>query len=291
MSGWALINTMNDTRRSWYDSYNAPPPGTSPSVPEKIGYFVGHKVVSVIDASICLTGIGIGITGMVLSVCTLGALKVAVFVVTLGNIRPEFPSGFEWFGRGAVSCVVSLAHNATEWIYDAIDGCVFVVKRLNYGFRQAALREQNFYGRDFSIETPPFLNWIDGRTSAHRIEGPLGTRPFSTIMKHYAYSLVNLPLNATVATVGFVVSAILGAAFVGKSLICAATNIDIPLPTAVLPVFAGTLGSTRVVIVDIANCVLDVAILGYKVIEATRLVRAAGTIRDLIMYIPQALFH
>ncbi len=102
--------------------------------------------------------------------------------------------------------------------------------------------------------------------------------------------MINIPLNALVAVRGAIVSPLLATAFVGKSLLCAATDIDIPIPTAVAPVSGATLAAMGNVVVDIGTCVADVAVVTYKAVEVTGLIKVAAAISELLWYIPKACF-
>lgn len=61
---------------------------------QQTGYWMGHKAFTVILLPLNLIGIVAGLGGMVLSACTLGAFKIMVFAISLGNLKPEFETGF-----------------------------------------------------------------------------------------------------------------------------------------------------------------------------------------------------
>lgn len=311
-----LLNELSDYRQKLFKEYN----DNSISTLSRIESFIGHKAVSVITIPVDLTGCAIGITGMVGSACILGAFKVFVFAITLGNIECKFSTGFLWFEKKTTGCITDLTLNLSEFIADGENGCIhvyntmlkaaaklhisgfvkkvfhqidllvhFMTKRLQRGFDQAYLCEKK-YGFVFSLKTPSFLHWIDKPTSECRLQ-PDETRPLSKILKHSIASIVNIPLNATVALVGLAASAILTSAYVGKSLFSAVTNIDIPVPVAVAPVVGATLATTINASIDTVNCMVDVAILVYKTAEVTGLINVAATMKDLLLYIPRACFN
>lgn len=113
MEGFSYINEINEARKEFHlqskDKINI------------IGYWLGHKVISVISLPANAASALVGIVGMAASACTLGALKAAIVSATLGFFKPEFSTGFSWFAEKTVVSIKELLLNFEEIVADSGD--------------------------------------------------------------------------------------------------------------------------------------------------------------------------
>src|SRR5947209_8522346 len=108
-------------------------------------------------------------------------------------------------------------------------------------------------------------------TATHRIDFSQNERYTEDVLKHYAFSIINIPANLLSGCVIGVASVILTAAYVTKALIYAATNIDIPVPTLAGRAWGFTTQSFGNAAVDILNCAADVFVVIYRIAALLRL--------------------
>ncbi len=118
LQGFPIISQLNHARKelwSYHDSKN----NLSPS--DKVGRWLGHKAVTVISIPANIAAVGLGVLGMATTACTIGAAKTFIFAFTLGRIKPEFPTGFLWFGERTYSSIGQVLSNLYEVTYDVCD--------------------------------------------------------------------------------------------------------------------------------------------------------------------------
>lgn len=323
IQGFPLLTEVNQTREGLFTySYQ-----DRLSVDTTAAWF-GHKVLSFACIPCNAVAIGVGLTGMVATAATLGTLKVAVYAGTLGNVKPSFPTGFLWFNERTAKAACDCCVNAYELIYDLghlfyqgfrlvewiakkihLGGFVkkalkliadtfeviarkvllpvveFAAKRIQAGLEKAMESEV----RCEMDEDIPFFKPMNEVAKETRINMQSQDRLLSTILKHYAISMVSIPVNAVAATVFTATSIILSAAFVGKASLYAATNVHIPIPTYVEHSLKATASTGYNTIADVATNVADPFVLIYKTAYALRLNRVMATALDVIFYIPQAI--
>lgn len=283
--------------------------------------WVAHKGGCLLSWKVNTISIVGGGSGFVLCACTLGALKVVVFALSLGNWKPEFSSG----------CVASLTlagHGATgffgaasEVIYDVgylayqislgiryvakqlrltgalkalvkkIIHCLshivsFLIGRIIKGFEIAAKHEPKL---SIDSKLPCPLHQVNEAAEQYRIDTNK-ERTFGTIASHYVVSIPNILCSGIAATVGVVASAVLGTLFMVKAVLGATTNISIPIPTYAGHVSTFTLGTGYNAIADVANDIADIFVTMFKISEAIGVAKAVVTVGRVIAYIPEAVF-
>lgn len=287
----------------------------APTVLGLTASWVGHKVMTVISLSANLAAIGAGAIGAVATACTLGAFKVAVFALTLGNVRPSFPIGFIWCSELAFTGLWNSIVNGGEFLYEAGNGLYqasrviqwvgeqlhlggfiqaifheigrffsFLAERLEKGFTKA-LEVENYQ----PLQTSPFKDF-DHSIEETRLDLSASERHFDKIAAHTALSVVSIPLNGTTSICAGATSVILGVAFIGKTVLYASTNINIPIPTYAGQAFrvAWLTGSSAAK--DIGTDVADLFITMYKVSDCIGLIKVAAAAIEVALYIPRAIF-
>lgn len=109
MSDLYLINSINQLRRDFYQSFVSEKSSTS----QKVGYWLGHKGLTVISVPSNLVGAALGSVGMALSACTVGALKIVIFILTFGK-KGHFSSGFDHCKDLFTLSVKEMSRNSDE---------------------------------------------------------------------------------------------------------------------------------------------------------------------------------
>ncbi len=308
--GFPIQHELNECREQLYKAYHD---GDRPIV-EKIAPFIGHKIVTPLSLIINPTLTGVGLAGMVTTTCTLGAFKVVVFVASLGNIEPQFPTGFTWFAKHTEHSFYHTFANTGEILFDAIDlfdlgkrtihylgkqlhletivekvitfikdVSIFIDNRLSKGFEKAAEAEPEIHlGKR---KTPFFLESLYNSAEKFR-----GDHSASAIFNHTIYSIVNIPLNAATCVVSTVATIALGTLFIGKALIYAGTNLNIGVPTGAghsLNAAWATLANT---VTDSGLVSINAVVTLYKTADAVGVVKAIATIGEILIRIPFILF-
>lgn len=287
-----------------------------PITHEQVACWLGHKLLTIISVPANIVEAGICTTGCLASACTLGALKVAIFAITLGNIKPHFSTGCLWLGERACHGFFDIALNIGELVYDAGDllyqgyrlsrwvagilhlgnlfhtifeklGQVFtfIAERIQQGLDKAVEVED-----DLLFEVPYPFSVLNDLTQKHRIDFESNNRSLEDIFKHYILSVANIPLNTIIATGAAGLSIALSTAFVGKVILYATTNINISVST-----YAGrTLGvvgaTSSNAVVDITHDIADSFVLLYKISHALGITRVVTTALRVVEYIPEAIF-
>ncbi len=309
---WARFNLWK-TSHNW-DAKEYEP---EPSIPLKIGSWIGHKIVTVITLPVNVVSVGICATGMVLSACTLGAFKVAVFAITLGK-KLTYPTGCLTFGKWMLHSIVHIALNTGELVFDVLDPIyqvgravkwvavklhidhiikevfihiadffAFVAEKIAKGWRKAYEAEEAFR---FDDDTPIPIRKLNEITKDCRIDLNQEERPLGDILKHYVLSVFNIPLNATAALCSFVASLVLSSIYLVKVGVQATTDLNIAIPTGAGQAIATTFETTRNTFVDLGVDISDVFILMYKTSKALGIYKVMVTTIKVIRFIPEALF-
>lgn len=288
------------------------------STVKKIGCWLQHKVITVICLPANLAGIGITAAAAALSACTLGAFKVAVFAGTAGNVKLHFSTGCAYLLECAVHSSWHEVRNIGELVYDYadlnyqlylgvkwvgralhLDAVVkavaqlferlfeFIAGRFDKGFAKAKASEIAIRSNH---TTPWPLYYLNDLTKACRIDWSSSCRPAGMIAKHYALSILNIPLNATGAAVSFIASAVFTSFFIGKAVLYALTNINLPVPSFCGPSILYTFEMARNAVLDIGTDAADSFVLIYKATHIIGLTKIVATALDVLKYIPEAVF-
>lgn len=108
MSVFSFANFINQTRLEYYNQ--------SKHDDHRVGYWLSHKAVSLISLPSNTAAACVGITGMAISACTLGALKVALFA-----FKPTFSTGFQSFAEKTQNSFKEIFSNIKEIVLDCVD--------------------------------------------------------------------------------------------------------------------------------------------------------------------------
>lgn len=317
LTGLPLIAELDTARNEFFKhSHNWDQDPNDPSVIEKSVCWFVHKGLTTISFPANVVEVGVCTVGFIASACTLGALKVAIFSFTLGNVKPGFSTGCVWFGERALHGVMDIALNTGELLYDAGNivyqgyrAARWVAGQLHLGNLFNAIIDQigrlfEFIGErigqgiDKAAEvegTPQFgapypLNLLDDLTKKYRIDFGSQDRSLEDIFKHYVLSVLNIPLNAATAIGAAGLSIILGSAFVAKVILYSTTNINIPIPTFAGEALSASVSTAYNVIADASNDAADIFVLIYKTSAALGLNHVVATAVRVVLYIPEALF-
>jgi hypothetical protein len=220
------------------------------------------------------------------SVCVLGALKVAIFAATLGNVRPAFSSGFYWASERTIASGCELILNGFELINIGPE-VTFIAHRLKTGYEKASESE---VPHAYTFETPRMLRPLDTLAKDTRIDNRSSDRQVATIFRHYLYSLGNIPLNLITGATTAVAAVALNIIFAAKVVVYACTNIAIPIPTYVERVQDVAIATFTNVGRDIATNFADTFVLLYKTSQYLSLYKVIATVGQLLRFIPQAIF-
>ena len=321
INGFPVLQQLNHMRTGTFNNshdFNKPASQRIPNF-TKAMFWLSHKAFTLTTFPANLAGLGLGAAGLIISASTLGTLKVAIFAVTLGNIKPSFPTGCCWFGERAIHSGVHLGINIYELGYDTISAaeqgvrCIkwvgdklhitnyvkaifkqlnrlfeFMARRVNAGFNKAMQDEKPTV---FSLETPSPIRPLNDLTNETRINWKNEQRPFKQILKHTFFSVANIPVNSVTAVCAAIASLILSTAFIGKVMLYAVTeNIKIPVPTYAAQAMRITAATTANAALDTGVDIADGFITIYKVSEALGIKKAAETCLRVVAFIPEALF-
>lgn len=270
-----------------------------------------HKAVSVISLPANAVAIGVGCAGMVATASTLGALKIAVHTLSLGNFELKFPIGFVWLGERTVISLSQTFDNIGELTFDYVEllcegyrGVRFVLTALKMGHLMKYVnRALDFAGQRIEkgvavsmqdeqalpvAKLPTVLQELQGATTIRSCFND--KQDFVMAIEHMVLSAVNIPLQATVAAASGVLCTAGFTASAAKAALYAATNIHVGIPTGVS--YTG-----RVCLLSGINAAMTgvelaagTAVSIYRVVDALHIVKALITVRDVIAYIPRAIF-
>ncbi|MCH9630194.1 MAG: hypothetical protein S4CHLAM37_01880 [Chlamydiia bacterium] len=320
------IDSLNNARSMHFNNYNA----ENVSFADKVQSFTAHKCYTAISLPVNIAASAASGCIAAAGGCIIGAVKVAVFAFTLGNARLPISTGFVTFGSRAIAhlaeasmtgyeigsdaaCFSSKCIRAVKRVIDAIGLTAlfnkirevvevvlnkvgeavsrvlrFVGNRIQAGFEKASASEIANLANGGSLPIVSSLN--NNRKTFVQDWTNYNQRSMKDIATHTAISVVSLPLNAAVAVTSSLTTLALGTAYVAKALIYAGTNINVPIPT--FTNIAGQVASKAVgdTLENTTTCALDVPITVYKVGEATGINHVLATIRDVLLYIPVAVF-
>lgn len=301
VAGFPVLGSINTFRfHLWEKSHEKTKP-----MSDRVGSWFCHKAVSIICVPANLTAASAGCAGMITTGCTLGALKIVIFAASLGNIKPQFSIGFNWLAERTILSLVDVIKNGSEVFFDLVDLVaqgyegirwvlvalrvdnllrnlvVFIKDRIFKGIEKAAGDEKKLP----EGELPTFLEKLEQATSTCK-----GDQPFATFVAHKLLSVINIPLQSTTAIVSGAIAVAGLVASCAKVGIYAATNIHIPIPTGVCCTASICVLSGYNTVENVADVVVGAAIGVYRVAEVLHITKAVVAVRDVIAYVPRAIF-
>lgn len=316
------IATLNETRHNFFRVSHSWDKENEDTTPKHFINWLGHKALTIISLPINVANAGVsGLAGIV-SGCTLGAIKVSVFAVTLGNIKPSFPTVFFWFLESSLHSVVHIGINTAEVFYDAgnifylgyklirwagdklhlgnflekifqsISDALtyvepifkFLYGRISKGFDKALSHENS------NFKLPDLLCSLNNRAKETRLDWSAEDRSFESIVDHGFYSIGNIPLNSIAAIASTFASIPTTLIFSIKVALYAITNIEISLPTYAPYLLNGVKETSYNAAADVSTIVGDSFILLYKGSEALGLNKVIVKAKNVLHYIPEAVF-
>lgn len=312
--GFPVLGNMNSFRTNLfqkshnnfqrYDSpYQAP-------MASRVGCWFLHKAVSVISLPANAVAAGVGLAGMTATGCTLGAFKVAVYALSLGNIKLTFPIGFLWLGQRTISSMCNVLSTIGELGFDALDlgyqgyrGVRYVLtalkmdhlmKYVNQALEFAGTRIMK--GIDKSVSDEQALDVADLPAVLKDLQQATEKRSCfnenqdgAMFVEHKLLSIVNISLQSTVAVASGVACGVALVASAAKAALYAATNIHVGIPTGVSYMGRISLLSGINAAQNCTELVADAAISLYRVADALHVVKAIVAARDVITFIPRAI--
>ena len=299
--------------------------GSHKSTLERVGYWFGHKGMTVVTVPTNIVVVCLGTAGFAAGSLILGSAKIFTYAITCGYIKPSFSTGALYCGERALSSTGQLFTNLGELmldgfhlIADTATTCFLIAEKLQFGGTVRAIFEALGRGcwtvLDYTLffafrrlgeafikagteetptvnfETPELLRPLDDAAKAERIDLSSNERSFGKIFKHTVISLANIPANAVTAVCSAVAFAALSSVFLAKVALYTVANVSIPLPTYIGKAGEAMLVSTANVAKDVSTDFADVFVVTYKTSDALGLNRVALTALNVIMYIPVAMF-
>ncbi|SCA64276.1 hypothetical protein SCG7086_DJ_00020 [Chlamydiales bacterium SCGC AG-110-P3] len=314
-TGFPAVAQLNHSRHAFFKRSHSQADTTSG---DRVVNWMAHKVLSLASVPANIGGIAVGAITFTACASTLGALKVAIFAATLGNVKPTFSTGCLWFGERTLHSVTHLLFNAGELLHDAgqalyqgaravrwvgrklhLEQVVeaifqqigrafdFIGRRLQMGCQRAISDEPTGLSGD---ATPLPIRAVNDVTKKHRIDWQSGERPLVNIAAHTALSAVNIPVNVMAAAMGAVASTALATAFVAKVVLHAATGAHVPVPTYTGHAIQGTFAAASNAVLDAATDVGDGFVMIFKASRALGLNKVVTTALKVLGYIPEAVF-
>lgn len=312
MSGF-ILNGLNEDRNleaKWFYSRN--------NTQEMAMSFLAHKAICIITVPSNVLEMAISAIGFTAAACTLGAFKVMVFALTLGNTQLSFSTGCIFFIEGFIHGAVNLAQSSIELIghglyglYQCGRGIHWIMKELGFGYlgekllditikvgkfvgNRLVLGLEKTYKNDlaskdnYSIEIPKALEDLDKPFESSRIRGT--ERTLGTIFEHYFVSIASIPMNAAISLcASAVTTASLSIMFFNIAL-TASTGINLPIPTCCFHAAKVLSISGMHLAHDILTDAVDVAIIAYKISDAIGVTKVIATVGELLLFIPKAIF-
>lgn len=308
--GFPLVGELNEIRSHLFrDSIRYDSSPTS-----KVCNWLGHKAVTTVALPVNIASMGVSIAGTALSACTLGALKVAVFALTLGNVKLGFSTGCAYLvgcGFNSTSEVVENVgevfssigdlveqgyrfvvwlgektglHYIVDRVFERIKAfCNFIGDRIGKGIDKAIQTEPNFV--ELLPEPLHSLNRLSGSYDDCYQEPSLGW-----VAQHAFASVAAFPVNCAAVIVGLAASILSSTAFTAKVILYAATNINIPIPTYAGRMMWITSCSTVEGIMDVGGLIADSGMVLYKASNALGVTKVVVTALEVLAYIPEAIF-
>lgn len=316
IENFSPIDYLNRKRANYFQNYNIENYPTD----KKIEDWMSHKIFAIISFPANLLTIGIGSIGVLTGICTIGAFKVAVFAITLGNIKLPIPTGVVWFGEKVIISTLEVFSTIFEVgsdIYYFCKRCIktvqeiltilglkalylkihetvieifeFIGNRLEKGFYKASESEKNFQLGEKSLPIITHLHLFREKFVTKSSE--YDQRSFKDIIVHSFLSVLSLPINAIAFTSSVAASVILSIIYCSKAILYAATNIHLPIPTFVQFSIATMARTGSYLFQNTTVCVIDIPITLYKISKATGLYQVAVKVTEIVSYIPQAIFE
>lgn len=308
-----LVSNINLARESLHSASHT----DSNSFTQRITSWMGHKVLTVISVPANILTAGFCAAAFTASACTLGAFKIFVFACTLGHIKLSFSTGCYWLAKETISAISAIFRNSIELLYDTAkiiegvyDSVRWVGRKLgldglfNAIFKQIGeffvfIGKRVFLGVVASADREPVVTWgkvpaplnlVNDPTKQCRIDFSSDSRSFGNIFKHSALSVINIPLNTVAAVCSGIATVALSTLFVSKTIVFAATNLDIPIPTYAAKAFNILSVTTTNILADVGTDVADIFVSVFKISDAIGLNRAIVTVLKVVKFIPEAIF-
>lgn len=280
---------------------------------QQTAYWMGHKVFTVVLLPINLLGIAGGLGGMALSTCTLGAFKVMVFAISLGNVKLEFNTGFLHTAFFAADATMYTFSNLSQLLSDVkrlIEGifhlllwmgrqlhitdsmeaivsacrriCSFLLLRCKIGFEKAGQHD---------LPLPEQItSWIFNlETHTAKYRQFWQDRPVRTIVQHTLASCLNIPINTIVLLSFTACTLCCGGFLLANGVFASVTDRTIPIPTTAQGCASVSWYATAGLIQDIFQNFSDATLLTYKVMKMVGILKVATSIRTLFAYFPEAI--
>ena len=321
--GFPILEQLNDARYKLFETSHG-----EKDAPIRFASWLGQKAMTVITMPANVVGVGVGIVGMVGTACTVGLLKVAIYAVTFE--KPQFSSGFMWFGENTMNAAAHIAINMGELVYDAGNvvylgyrAIRWVGEKLHLGpifqeiFRKLSQLFEYIGSRlvmpvlrfiatrlekgiektvetegnfNFTGETPSLLRPLNDKAKENRIDWNSPDRSLDKIFKHYLFSAANIPVNIVVAAVSSGAGIILSGAFAAKVILYATTNINIPVPTNAGLTIDAAFATSGNAFDDTGTNIVDGFVLLYKTSCALGINRVVARAIQVLTAIPELVF-
>lgn len=272
-----------------------------------------HKGLCLLSIPANSVATAAGCIGMLASACTLGAVKVSFFALTLGR-ELQFSTGFNFLFERTVTSVSNIAETLGELFHDALDlsyqaylqvksllvalkldfvadllrkGFDFVIGRLEAGIEVSLKDEEPLV---HAAKQLPYPLYKLNRETEKRSCFVNSHQPLQTWFTHKLFSAINIPVNTVVA----VTSTLLGIAGAivtcAKAVLYATTNIHLPIPTGVGYTCIMAAKTFTNLTSNLAEVGVDLFVLVYRIAELLRINQAIATVAQLIAYVPRAVF-
>lgn len=319
------IGILNENRRFAFQRYNqihmSSDQVSAYSREKMIGDWIQHKVYSIITLPANLLGTIVGLTGVVIGACTIGVFKVAVFAITLGNIRPPISTGVTWFSSKSVTSLSEVFTTSLELITDSISFVQYCTRKVReiaiklgiytiyLKIRDAVIRvfehigirivngikhviqiEEAYQFPKYDLPFVTFINSIREKFVSMNY-GEYNNRSFKDIFLHSAISVISIPANLIAASCSILALAASSIACFAKALFCIVTNLRISIPTFVGFSLEVCAICTKDLLANIETLMMDIPILLYKISKVTGIYQVAVKISQVFIYIPTAIFE
>jgi|GEM_PF-4169236 len=311
LSGLPIIYRLSKYRESLHQGSNG-----KISRSEKVGNWLGHKAVTCISIPLnVLEIVGCVVLG-VISACTLGAIKVAVFALSLENYKPGFTIGVAWLGERALHGFVDTYLNIIELVHDA--KIVFNKTKQFVKWSAEKLHVTDLFNRiskkisfivnqvighlketvDVTWEAEPYKAFeapypfkeLNEWTKSTSIDLKSDDRALLDVFKHYLLSVANIPVNFAATLALGSISVVSTALFLSKVGLYAAFKVKVPLPTYLQQFSVATFQTAGNTIRDFSNDIADIVVLSYKASNTLGIIRVAKTALKVVVYIPESIF-
>ncbi|MBA2369093.1 MAG: hypothetical protein H0V82_08745 [Candidatus Protochlamydia sp.] len=256
------------------------------------GNWVAHKVMTVVCLPLNTAGIVGGSIACLATMALVGGTKLAINLFSMGKCKLPFPTGTKWLFVRVCSATAEIFNNIGELLYDVYDIGYqgFRVMRWVFSRIWIGLEKANEKESGLTLREQILFPRINNAARAYRIDERAEDRSFASIAKHTSFSLFNIPVSSAVAlSSGAIAVPFFSAIYLTKALIYAGTNLHIPFPTYVGKSLEVSYYAGREAAIDGIDIGRDVYISAYKISSIFRF-NVIATVRDVILYIPEALF-